>query len=78
MWQPAGVAADGRIIGRPFVLGFGVAFLLYFAVGATIPLIPRLVTNGLGGDDADIGRLGAVFAISAVACRPLVAILHGP
>lgn len=69
------MTANGKILGRPFITGAVTAFLLYFAIGASIPLLPRLVTNGLGGNKADVGRLAAVFAVAAVGCRPLVAVV---
>jgi predicted MFS family arabinose efflux permease len=48
-------------------------FLLYFSVGASFALLPRLITNGLHGDKALVGRMWAVFALSAVLCRALLA-----
>ena len=71
--------ADGRILTRPFVAGFVLTFLMYFAVGACIPLLPRLVTTGLGGNRADVGILAAVFSLSAVLCRPFLSLVsrHG-
>jgi predicted MFS family arabinose efflux permease len=66
---------DGRIITRPFVMGFLLTFFMYFAVGAAIPLLPRLVTNGLGGNRGDIGLLAAAFSLAAVLCRPLLSLV---
>ena len=75
VWQPRAMSANGRIINRPFVVGFALTFFMYFAVGATIPLIPRLVTNGLGGNRGDVGLLAGVFSVAAVLCRPLLSLV---
>lgn len=75
LWQPQAMGANGRIITRPFVVGFVLTFFMYFAVGATIPLIPRLVTNGLGGNRGDVGLLAGVFSVAAVLCRPLLSLV---
>jgi predicted MFS family arabinose efflux permease len=69
------MSANGRIITRPFVVGFVLTFFMYFAVGATIPLLPRLVTNGLGGNRGDVGLLAGVFSVAAVLCRPLLSLV---
>jgi predicted MFS family arabinose efflux permease len=69
------VNPDGRIVTRPFVIGFLMTFFLYLAIGASIPLLPRLITNGLGGDRADVGRLAAVFSVAAIVCRPLLSLV---
>lgn len=66
---------ERRIVTKPFVLGFAVTFCMYFAVGASIPLLPRLVTNGLGGDRGDVGRLAAAFSVAAVVCRPFLSLV---
>lgn len=75
VWQPRNMHADGRIITRPFAMGFLLTFFMYFAVGAAIPLLPRLVTNGLGGNRGDIGLLAAAFSLAAVLCRPLLSLV---
>ncbi len=49
-----------------------VTFLLFISIGITIPVMPRWVERELGGDDADIGMLVAVYAVVAIACRPVV------
>ncbi len=36
-------------------------------------MTPRWVERRLGGDDADLGMLVAVYAVAAIACRPFVA-----
>lgn len=36
-------------------------------------MLPRYVERELGGNDRDIGLLVAVYAVSAIGCRPLVA-----
>ncbi len=69
------MGGNGRIISRPFVVGVALTFFMYFAVGATIPLLPRLVTNGLGGNRGDVGLLAGVFSVAAVLCRPLLSLV---
>ncbi len=61
-----------RIITVRFVLLFTVTFGIFLAVGVAQPLIPRLVRDGLGGDDRDVGLMATVYAIASIFSRPLL------
>jgi predicted MFS family arabinose efflux permease len=50
-----------------------VAACLFTAIGITIPVLPRMVERRLGGNDASIGLLTAVYSVAAIGCRPLLA-----
>lgn len=60
---------------RAFVTGLAITFLVFFTLGTLFPIVPRLVTNGLDGDEADVGRITATFAIAAICCRPFLSLV---
>jgi len=55
-----------------FLLVSAVTFLFFLYVGVQVPLVPRLIEDGLGGSEADIGLNLAVFSVAAIAVRPLL------
>ena len=55
-----------------FTTGLAITFLVFFSLGSLFPIVPRLVTGGLNGDAADVGRISATFAVAAICCRPLL------
>jgi MFS family permease len=63
---------DSRLVTRPFVVVSLVTFLFFLYVGLQIPLIPRLIEDGLGGSEFDIGLNLAAFSIAAIAIRPFL------
>lgn len=54
-----------------FVGIFIVTNLGLLAVGATLPVIPRFVTEELNGSDLEVGIVTGAFAITGFLCRPL-------
>src|SRR5918994_294490 len=56
---------------QSFVGIFIVTNLGLLAVGATLPVIPRFVTEELNGSDLEVGIVTGAFAITGFLCRPL-------
>src|SRR5919108_6682193 len=63
-------SASGRR--DPALLALG-AFAYFLALGLGIPTLPRYVTGPLGGSPAQVGVAVAVFSVTAILARPLVA-----
>jgi predicted MFS family arabinose efflux permease len=63
-------SASGRR--DPALLALG-AFTYFLALGLGIPTLPRYVTGPLGGSPAQVGVAVAVFSVTAILARPLVA-----
>jgi MFS family permease len=63
---------SARLITRPFVVVTVATFLFFLYVGVQIPLIPRLIEDGLGGSELDIGLNLAAFSIAAILIRPVL------
>ena len=57
---------------RPFLMVTGVTFLVFLYIGIQVPLVPRLVEDGLGGSEIDIGLNLAAFSVAAIAIRPML------
>jgi MFS family permease len=69
------VTADDRstrLVTGPFLAVTTVTLLFFVYVGIQAPLIPRLVEDGLGGTELDIGLNLAAFSLAAIAIRPLL------
>ncbi len=49
---------------------FAVTMLGLLSVGATLPVLPRYVTNELSGNEVEVGIVTGAFAITGLACRP--------
>jgi MFS family permease len=63
-----------RILGAdwaPFAGIFLVTNLGLLAIGATLPVLPRFVTEELNGSDLEVGIVVGAFAITGFLCRPL-------
>lgn len=50
---------------------FLVTNLGLLAVGATLPVIPRFVSEELGGTDLEVAIVTGAFALTGIVCRPL-------
>ncbi len=55
---------------KPFLFVTTAALAMFVYVGVMIPLLPRLIEEGLGGNEIDIGFNLAAFSIAAVLIRP--------
>ncbi|HSW35740.1 MAG TPA: MFS transporter [Candidatus Limnocylindrales bacterium] len=60
---------DERIVTPNFLVLFGAAYFLFFALDFQIPVLPFYVL-GIGGDNTAIGLLMAVFVVCSVVLRP--------
>ncbi|UJA19730.1 MFS transporter [Thermoleophilia bacterium SCSIO 60948] len=45
--------------------------LILLAAGATLPVLPRFVTEELGGGQVEVGIVIGAFSLTGLACRPL-------
>ena len=63
---------DGRLLTRDFVLVTLATGFFMLSFGATLPILPRYVSNELGGSDLAVGIVVGSYAVSAIALRPLV------
>ena len=63
---------QGRLITRPFVLVTSVALIFFVYVGILIPIVPLYIEGPLDAGEFGIGLTVAVFAIAAIAVRPIV------
>ena len=45
--------------------------LILLAAGATLPVLPRFVTEELGGGGVEVGVVIGAFSLTGLACRPL-------
>ena len=71
---PKGEGALARWFGpgwAPFAGIFIVTNLGLLAVGATLPVLPRFVTEELNGSDFEVGIVTGAFALTGLVCRPL-------
>ena len=63
---------DGRLLTRDFALVTLATGFFMLSFGATLPVLPRYVSNELGGSDLAVGIVVGSYAVSAIALRPLV------
>ncbi len=61
-----------RLVTRPFVLVTSVALIFFVYVGMMVPIVPLFIEGPLGAGEFGIGLTVAVFAMTAIAVRPLV------
>lgn len=73
--KTSGIRTASPFRSAAFVNGLAITFLVFFALGSLFPIVPRLVTKGLHGDEADVGRIAATFAVAAIVCRPLLSLV---
>ena len=59
-----------RLLTRPFVLVMACAFGFFGAFGMTVPVLPLIVTDELGGGDFAVGVVVGSMAVSAILIRP--------
>lgn len=64
--------ADARLITRPFIIVTLTAFVFFIYIGMLIPIVPLFIEGPLGAGEFGIGLTVAVFALAAVAVRPLI------
>ncbi|HEY0508581.1 MAG TPA: MFS transporter [Blastococcus sp.] len=55
---------------RTFLLLLAGGFCFFAAFGMTVPVLPLLVTERLGGNDLGVGVIVGAMAVSAIAIRP--------
>lgn len=73
MREPAPVGGLlGRLFGgwASFAGLFIVTNLGLLAVGATLPVLPRFVSEELNGSDLEVGIVSGAFALTGLICRP--------
>jgi len=63
----------GRLFGgwASFAGIFIVTNLGLLAVGATLPVLPRFVSEELNGSDLEVGIVSGAFALTGLVCRPI-------
>ncbi|MFN3255695.1 MAG: MFS transporter [Ilumatobacter sp.] len=66
------VAPTDRLITRPFVVVTLSAFAFFMYIGTLLPLVPLYIEGPLGGGEFGVGVNAAVFAIAAIAARPVL------
>lgn len=62
----------GRLITPPFVVVTVSTLSFFVFVGMAAPVLPRFIEDELGGGGTEIGLAIAVFAIAAIAARPMI------
>lgn len=62
-----------RLITKPFVAVAGAATAFFVYVGMLIPILPTFIEDELGAGELAVGLSVAIFALTAVAVRPVVA-----
>ena len=73
--QPVDNTSPARLVTRPFVLVVACNMAIFTAIGVLTPVLPRLVTKQLGGNNADLGRMTLIYAVGAIGSRPLLSII---
>jgi len=71
--EPAAGGLLGRLFGgwASFAGLFIVTNLGLLAVGATLPVLPRFVSEELNGSDLEVGIVSGAFALTGLVCRPI-------
>ena len=64
--------SPARLLTRDFALVTLATMCFMLSFGATLPVLPRYVSNELGGSDLAVGLVVGSYAVSAIALRPLV------
>jgi MFS family permease len=65
-------AARTSLLTRPFLVVTGVGLLFFVYIGMLIPVVPLFIEGPLGAGEFGIGVTVAVFALAAIAARPLI------
>jgi MFS family permease len=59
-------------LGTTFIAVTVSTFFYFAAVGVLLPVLPRLVRDGLAGSKWQVGLMTTVYSAAAVACRPFL------
>lgn len=70
MTTPTSTVTTDRLWRAPYVVTVVATSLVFVAVGVTIPLLPFVVLDRLGGTELAVGLVFGASALSAVLCRP--------
>ncbi|MFV0306298.1 MAG: MFS transporter [Desertimonas sp.] len=62
-----------RVITKPFVAVTAVTATFFLYVGMLVPILPRFIEDELDGGEIGVGASVAVFALTAVVARPVIA-----
>ena len=73
--EPLDKISPARLVTRPFVLVVACNMAIFTAIGVLTPVLPRLVTRQLGGNNADLGRMTLIYAAGAIGSRPLLSVI---
>lgn len=65
-------SGTSRLLNAMFVRMNVAAFLYFLAMGATFPVLPRYVSDGLGQGDAAVGIALGAMAVGSVIARPAI------
>lgn len=69
--SPPGASPE-RLITGPFVAVTAAAAMFFVYIGILVAVVPRFVENELGAGEIGVGLTLAVFALAAIAVRPLI------
>lgn len=61
-----------RLVTLPFVVVTASTLAFFVFVGMVAPVLPRFIEDELGGGGTEIGLAIAVFAVAAIAARPMI------
>jgi MFS family permease len=67
-----GGSERASLLTRPFLIVTGVAFVFFVYIGMLVPIVPLFIEGPLNGGEFAIGVTVAVFALAAIAARPLL------
>lgn len=71
-WSYGSRVEPTRLFSRQYSIVAVATFLFFVAFGASLPVLPRYVVDVLGGSDAVVGLVFAVYAAAAVVVRPML------
>jgi len=63
---------DAQLLTRPFVIVTLTAFIFFIYIGMLIPIVPLFIEGPLNAGEFGIGLTVAVFAVAAIAVRPMI------
>lgn len=61
-----------RLITRPFAIVTLTALVFFVYIGMLVPIVPLFIEDELGAGEFAIGVTIAVFALTAIVCRPFI------
>lgn len=71
--MPSRPRATTRLITKPFVAVTAATAAFFVYVGMLVPLLPMFIEDELGAGELGVGLSIAIFALTAVVVRPLIA-----